>query len=299
MKQKAQKIALESCPLCGHNVFHRFLQTSDYFLTQEDFSLDRCDRCSLVFTNPVPAVEGLSAYYDSPEYLSHTSHQKSLYGLLYRFLRKINLHKKYQMISGFKPGGSALDIGQGTGEFLQYLKEKGWKVTGIEPNAKARNFARQHYQIESFGEEKLNDLPTNGFDLITMWHVLEHVVDLQARMKEIKRLIHGKGILIIAVPNLASPDFKIYGEKWAALDVPRHLYHFTPESMQFLLRKFNFKLISSFPLTMDAYYVSLLSEKYRGNAFPYLKAFLNGFRSNQKASRENNHSSMVFVAQPE
>ncbi len=203
------------------------------------------------------------------------------------------------MISGFKNGGNALDIGQGTGEFLNFLKGKGWKVTGIEPNEQARNFAKEHYEIESFGEEKLKDLPAGDFDLITMWHVLEHVPDLNSRMEEIKRLIDRQGILLIAVPNLASPDFKMYGEKWAALDVPRHLYHFSAESMQFLLQKFNFELIRSFPLHMDAYYVSLLSEKYRGNKFPYLKGFMNGFRSNRKASGQNNYSSMVFVAQPE
>ena len=202
------------------------------------------------------------------------------------------------MISRFKAGGKVLDIGQGTGELLNYLKMKGWEVTGIEPNESARKFASENYGIAVYDEAELDRLGKKSFDLIQLWHVLEHVQDLGERMQQIRKLIKDDGVLIIAVPNLDSPDFRFYGEKWAALDVPRHLYHFTSGTMSILLEKWGFKLVKEFPLKMDAYYISLLSEKYNNNKIPHLKAFLNGYRSNRIASKDNAYSSTVFVAQP-
>ena len=249
----------------------------------------------MVFTNPIPTPEDLSTYYESPDYLSHTANRKSPSAMVYRFLRNINLRYKYRLVSRFKQPGKALDIGQGTGEFLHYLKQRNWDVKGIEPNESARKFAKENYDIDVFGEEELKVLPRESFDLISLWHVLEHVPDLHGRMDDIARLISKNGILIIAVPNLDSPDFAYYREKWAALDVPRHLYHFTPESMTRLLELSGFQLMDTYPLSMDAYYVCLLSERYRNNRIPYLKGALNGLRSNRSAKKLKNFSSMVFV----
>lgn len=200
------------------------------------------------------------------------------------------------MISRFKQAGKVLDIGQGTGEFLNYLKKHKWAVTGIEPNETARKFANENYGIDVFDEAQLLKFDKESFDLITLWHVLEHVPDLHGRMKDIKRLLKKDGILFIAVPNLESPDATYYGEKWAALDVPRHLYHFEKETMKTLFDQFSFTMLEMLPLKMDAYYVSLLSEKYRGNKVPHIKAAANGYRFNRAAKKTNNYSSMVFVA---
>jgi 2-polyprenyl-3-methyl-5-hydroxy-6-metoxy-1,4-benzoquinol methylase len=297
VEQKIKMLQLKDCPVCRKKEFETFLKTKDYFLTQEPFELVKCQDCDFVFTNPIPELNELSRYYDSPDYLSHTANKKSLTAGVYSYLRNRNLKNKYGMIQRFKSSGYALDIGQGTGEFLHFLKNRGWETTGIEPNESARKFAEKTYRLDVHEEDKLNQLNEDTFDLITLWHVLEHVPDLQGRMKQIRRLIKNDGLVFIAVPNLDSPDFSYYLDKWAALDVPRHLYHFTTKTMSTLLTLTGFTLKKTFPLKMDAYYVSLLSEKYKNNKLPYFKAFYKGNWSNRTARKQNNYSSMVFVAQ--
>lgn len=296
MEQTKNRIQLKQCPLCGNPEFSEFISTKDYFLTQEKFRIVKCNSCDFVFTNPIPSLENLSAYYDSPDYLSHTANKKRLVGIVYNYLREINLRSKYRVINRFKKAGKILDIGQGTGEFLKYMRNKDWDVLGIEPNTSARQFAIDQYNLEVYPEEKITQLPSNSFDVITMWHVLEHISELTLRMEQIKNLLDKDGVLIIAVPNLDSPDAKMYGEKWAALDVPRHLYHFTQDTVDKLLSKFGFDLLKSYPMKIDAYYVSLLSERYKKKKLLYPAALINGFRSNLMAKRRNNYSSMIFVA---
>lgn len=298
MEQIKEKVFRKNCPGCESNDFSEFMTTRDYFLTQEEFKLARCNSCDLVFTNPIPSIADLPAYYDSPDYLSHKISKFSPTGFIYNQLREINLKGKFKLISKFKKTGKILDIGQGTGEFLNFMQKKGWEAKGVEPNESARKFAQNNYNLSVVEEYGINDLQANTFDVITMWHVLEHVVDLRERMQQISKLLRRDGVLVIAVPNLNSPDSQKYKEKWAAIDVPRHLYHFTPQTMDSLLNSTGFQLIKSHPLKLDAYYVSLLSEKYLKNSFPYPSAFINGLRSNIVARKENNYSSMVFVAKP-
>lgn len=298
MEQKKEKVFRNECPCCKKADFVEFLTTSDYFLTHEKFDLVRCKKCKLVFTNPIPDLSVLPDYYDSPDYLSHQVSKFSLTGIIYNRLRKINLSNKYRLISEYKKTGKILDIGQGTGEFLNFMRNKGWDINGIEPNASAREFAITNYKIPVGDEGELANFSANQFDVITMWHVLEHVVELGERMQQVKKLLKQDGTLIIAVPNLDSPDSQRYKEKWAGLDVPRHLYHFTKQTMAYLLNAFEFEVIEMHPLKLDAYYVSLLSEKYLKNKFPYPKAFINGLKSNLAAKKENNYSSMIFVAKP-
>lgn len=274
------------------------MKTKDYFLTQEYFNLVRCTNCELVFTNPIPLPTVLPGYYDSPDYLSHKVAKTSITGIIYKNLRDINLKGKFKLLSKFKKPGNILDIGQGTGEFLNYMKNRGWNVKGIEPNPSARNFAIETYELPVFDESELSNLDETSFDVISMWHVLEHVTNLDERMLQIKHLLKKDGLLIIAVPNLNSPDSQKYKEKWAAIDVPRHLYHFTTNSMTNLLKHNGFELVKVHPLKLDSYYVSLLSEKYLNNSFPYPAAFFSGLKSNIQARKENNYSSMVFVAKP-
>jgi len=296
VEQSKKKIFIEHCPLCDKSDFDPYLSTKDYFLTQENFELVQCKFCKFVFTNPIPSPEDLPNYYDSPNYLSHAVSKKSLVGTVYDNLRDINLKNKFKLISKFKTEGKILDIGQGTGEFLNYMNRRGWDVTGIEPNDSTRQYAIENYQLSVHPEGYINKLEKKSFDIISLWHVMEHVPDLNLRMRQIKDLIAESGILIIAVPNLNAPDSKKYGEKWAALDVPRHLYHFTHESMFNLLQKFGFELENSYPMKLDSFYVSLLSERYLNNKFPYPAAFFNGLKSNLGARKENNYSSMIFVA---
>jgi SAM-dependent methyltransferase len=297
VKQKAHFIRIKSCPVCEASEFSDYMETSDHFLTKEYFSLVKCNACGFVFTNPIPDLKDLSSYYDSPDYLSHKVDAFSVKGFLYDRIRDFNIRKKYNLVKRFSGGGKILDIGQGTGELLAYFSKKGWEVTGIEPNKSAREFAQKKYNLSVFDEAELDSLNASSFDAITLWHVIEHVPELKGRMEQIRKLLKKDGYLFIAVPMLDSPDALKYGKYWAALDVPRHLYHFTQHTMNELLTQNGFKLISSVPMKFDAFYVSLLSEQYKGNKLPYVSAFLNGLESNRKTRKTNNYSSMIFVAQ--
>jgi len=296
VEQKNDTLISRKCQSCGSvdNTF--YLKSADYFFTKEEFNIVKCNQCGLMFTNPVPGKESIASYYESPDYLSHKAADKSLTAKIYRSVRTINIKKKYHLIQKFKTQGKVLEIGTGTGELLKYFHKKNWKTIGIEPNEYAREFARKNYGLEIYDENRLNELESKSFDVIMLWHVLEHVYELQNRMKQIKKLIKENGFIFIAVPNIDSPDFQKYGKYWAGLDLPRHLYHFNENGIRKLFYNNSLKLISSYPMKFDAYYVSLLSERYMDNSTPYLSAFFNGYMSNLRAKKKNNYSSMIFVA---
>lgn len=296
VEQNNNILISRNCPLCGSDKYSVFIKSADYFLTMEKFTVVKCDLCNFIFTNPVPDKENLSYYYESKEYLSHQTNNKSLIGRIYTTVKRINIQKKYKLIQQYRSSGSVLEIGTGTGELLYYFKKRGWKTTGIEPNEKARLFANKQYELEVFDEIQLDSYSLKSFDVIMMWHVLEHIFDLQDRMKQIKKLLKENGYLFIAVPNINSYDFSKYGSHWAGLDLPRHLYHFNENSIKKLLQKHALKYITSYPMKFDAYYVSLLSERYLDSLLPYLSAFKNGYRSNHYAKHNNEYSSMIFVA---
>lgn len=297
MKQQTKHHPIHSCPICGNKQFDNYLETKDYFFTKEDFTLSKCSGCDFVLTNPIPELSKLSKYYESPDYLSHTVNKFSLKGFVYDKIRDINIRNKFKLVSRYKQKGNILDIGQGTGELLHYFSGKGWKTVGIEPNESARKYSEAKYGLPVFNEQELDKFESDRFDVITLWHVLEHVTDLNGRMNQIKRLLKEDAYLFIAVPILNSPDSEHYQEYWAGLDVPRHLYHFTANSIDNLLIKHGLVLKNEYPMKFDAYYVSLLSEQYKGTKLPHLPALLNGFRSNSKARRSDNYSSMIFVAE--
>lgn len=293
VKQNDKLIKVNSCPICEKSEFSLYLNTKDYFHTQEEFSLSSCNNCGFVFTNPIP--ENLERYYDTPEYLSHNTDSGGIISSLYSAIRKMNIVRKYNLIINYCTKGSMLDIGCGTGDLLGYFKNKGWFTTGIEPNENARSVAEKQNHIEVYDERKLDELKPESFDVITMWHVLEHVPDLNSRMGLVVKLTKENGVMIFALPNLNSPDAKKYGEYWSGLDVPRHLYHFTPSTFRKLAKKHNLALIHAEPMKFDAYYVSMLSEKYLGRKNYMFNAFLSGLKSNIKAKSGNNYSSMIFV----
>jgi len=284
---------ITKCPVCAHDKFSLYINTKDYFFTQEDFTLSKCNNCSLVFTNPIP--KNLGKYYETPDYLSHNTDNSGLLGGLYSTLRNINIKRKYNLIQQYCKEGSILDIGCGTGELLSFFKNKNWETTGIEPNISAREFAKKNHDLDVLDEYKLDGLPPKSFNVISMWHVLEHVPDLHKRISQISNLLKKGGTIFIALPNLLSPDSQKYKEYWSALDVPRHLYHFTQETFEQLITKHNMKLVHAEPMKFDSYYVSMLSEKYLKNKLYFPAAIMNGFLSNKKAKTNNNYSSMIFV----
>jgi len=287
---------LNSCPLCGNNMLDIYLETEDYFLTHERFTIVKCTQCGLMFVNPRPLPSEIFKYYQSENYISHSTKQTGLLDKIYSLVRKQNHFKKFKLISRYKKAGAIFDIGCATGEFLYFFKKKGWKVTGVEPNDEARNFAAKTYQVTVADEENIPNLEEKTFDVITMWHVLEHVHDINERVTQLNRLLKDDGIAVIAVPNPNSKDAAMYQKFWAGYDLPRHLYHFTAKTMEKLFDKHGFHLVEKIPLVFDAFYISLVSEKYQTGKRNLVKAFFRGLKSNLWAKQNNNEfSSMIYV----
>jgi 2-polyprenyl-3-methyl-5-hydroxy-6-metoxy-1,4-benzoquinol methylase len=283
---------IEHCPICNHLEHEVFLTVKDHMITQEVFTIVRCKGCGFHFTNPIPELDKIGAYYKSEEYVSHSSSKKGLINFLYGVVRKRTLNQKVAWLNKVARGKHLLDVGCGTGHFLRTAKQKGYHVTGIEPDEDARHFANEENDIQPLPQEKLYELPENSFDAITMWHVLEHVYELNADLEKMAALLKKDGVFMIAVPNMAAYDAQLYKEYWAAYDVPRHLYHFQQSNIVQLFSKYGFELKEVLPMKYDAYYVSMLSEKYKNGSL--LKAIINGWKSNRKA-KQFGFSSQVYV----
>jgi 2-polyprenyl-3-methyl-5-hydroxy-6-metoxy-1,4-benzoquinol methylase len=279
------------CPICNSNHFDTYLESEDYTVSRETFKIVSCSSCQFKFTNPIPDLEKLGLYYKSEEYVSHSNSNKGLINSIYQVVRKYTLLKKLKLISKFYRTGNLLDIGCGTGEFLDICKQAKWNVKGIEPDEGARKMATENFSLDVGPEEELKDLTDQSYDAITMWHVLEHVPNLKERMVELKRLLKPNGIIIIAVPNCNSLDAKIYGKYWAAYDVPRHLYHFTPKDMDELVKQFELKVFNILPMIFDSFYVSMLSEKYKNGKVNLIRSMWNGLRSNLNSMKTGKTSS--------
>lgn len=286
------------CPVCNSSSIQQQLSAKDHTVSQQQFSIWHCNDCTARFTQDVPAQDAIGAYYASDNYISHSDTKKGLINSLYHMVRKRTLVSKRSLVineTGMKQG-SILDIGCGTGAFLNTMKEGGWSITGLEPDAIARNKAAELYHIHPQESQQLFELDKGSFNAITMWHVLEHVHELHAYIKQIETLLAPSGKLFIAVPNYTSKDAENYGTHWAAYDVPRHLYHFSPQSMENLLSQHGLKLKAVKPMWFDSFYVSMLSEQYQNGKGNILKAFFNGLMSNLKALGDiRKCSSVIYV----
>ena len=289
---------VKSCPLCTSPSFKDFLTGRDYFLSGETFQICKCTTCGFLFTNPRPDKTEIVKYYESAEYLSHHAARNGIFAALYRRVRKNNIRKKYRLVKKYSFGNNILDLGCGTGEFIAYCSKMGLQSSGIEPNEKARSFGIHSLKQDIHPESYLEEIPVDRFDIITLWHVLEHVHELNERISRLKEILKPGGILVIAVPNCDSWDAKKYKEYWAAYDLPRHLFHFSKETLKILVEKNRFNLIGIIPMKFDAYYISLLSEKYKSGKQNILTATFNGIRSNIFAKKNhNNYSSIIFIAE--
>jgi len=296
VKQENIMEEIKNCQICGNSKFSEFLKCKDHFLSKELFTLVKCNSCGFVFVNPKPENEQLHKYYDSPEYISHSGTKKGIVNFIYNKVRNFTHKRKVNLVTEYSNGKSILDIGCGSGELLNLFKENKWETLGIEPNPKARDFAKSSYNIEVKDESAISDVPSKSKDVISMWHVLEHVPYVNERLKEIKRILKADGVLFIAVPNIVSYDALYYNEYWAAYDVPRHLLHFSPETMKNLIEKFDFSIIRILPMKFDSYYVSMLSEKYKTGKNNLIKALYIGFLSNLKANKtKTTYSSLIYI----
>lgn len=284
---------VDTCPVCGNSQFTQFVTATDFTVTRETFPIVKCTSCGLGITNPRPTSQSIDAYYQSSNYISHTGGGQSIMDHLYRIVRNYSIRRKLKLLGANFPKGRLLDYGCGTGEFLQAAKSEGWQCTGVEPSAEAR----QKIQSDIVVHPKLNS-DIGQFNAITLWHVLEHVHELNSTLAALKQLLSPGGIIFVAVPNHESHDAQHYGSYWAGYDVPRHLWHFTKGSLNSLLTKHGLKLQEVQPMKFDAFYVSLLSETYRSphhKIAASLKAFLTGLKSNRKALTDN-YSSLIYIA---
>ena len=286
------------CPWCGSNKAQINLWLKDEFLTKKDFHICECLNCGLLYTMPRPSKEKIGAYYKSDEYYSHQENKKGFVPRLYEAIKKINLKHKFRLASRDLPVGKLLDIGCGVGDFLHVAENKGWQCTGIEPSEEAREIARQRIKGDLLYSEDLEQLPDQSFDLITMWHVLEHVDDLKWQVAQLQRLIKPNGRIVIAVPNYRSYDGRFYNAYWAAYDVPRHLNHFNRTILTKMFKTSGLSLVCMDKLVWDAYYISFMSEQYKHHFMPLVRGVFRGLVSNAKARRSGEWSSLVYVFRP-
>lgn len=292
---------LTSCPSCGHDSFQNILSCIDYTYSQDAFCLVECASCKLLFTNPRPDELAIGKYYDSPEYVSHTDTNSGLLFTLYGIVKRYTLKKKRKTLEALSNEKNILDYGAGSGDFSNELVQNNWTVSAYEPDANARNkIAEKNSKINLVGQ--LSEIGTDSKSVITLWHVLEHVHRLNETIKEFHRVLKSDGIIVIAVPNHTSYDADFYQTDWAAYDVPRHLYHFNPATLETLMTANGFQLHERKPMWFDSYYVSLLSEKNLSKTgvlktvFGWIRAFLVGSYSNIKTiSSTKNCSSVTYV----
>ena len=270
-----------------------YVHTTDFFKSGREFSVVWDDELGLLRTHPVPPVETLADYYDSEQYVSHVDNKKGLMPTLYRWVRAYALKSKLALIQRLQPAkGSLLDIGAGTGAFAQAALEKGWKVKAVEPSkVAAAQVAEKGIEVVATLEHLTNEAT---YDVITLWHVLEHLPELKNAIERIKRLLKPNGVLVIAVPNHLSYDAQHYRSHWAAYDVPRHLWHFSKETLPPLFAP-ELTCSKIRPMYFDAFYVSLLSEKYKSGRSFSIKALIVGLWSNLKAVRSGEYSSLIYV----
>ncbi len=286
------------CPVCGSADIKNVLSAKDHSVSGEIFPIAECNACSLRFTQDVTDADSIAPYYKSEDYISHTNTSKGLINRLYQSVRKRTLRKKRRLLQRVTGMGKAhlLDVGSGTGAFVSEMALNGWYATGLEPDEGARQVARKEYNIELKDMDQFFHLQAGSFDAITLWHVLEHVHDLSAYVQQLKSLLKERGKLLIAVPNYTSKDAAIYKECWAAYDVPRHLYHFSPRAMQVLMEKHGMKLLGYKPMWYDSFYISMLSSKYKNGKTNLVASFFNGFLSNLKALGDVKRcSSVIYI----
>lgn len=273
-----------------------YITVKDHSVSSEEFQLVVNNKFGFLETSPQPSSEKLPDYYKSEDYISHTDTRRNLFEKLYHVVRSISLKRKLKLINSFSSEEkNLLDVGCGTGDFLQIAQQNNWTVSGIEPNDKAREIANTKTNNSVYNTEHLLEFSEHSFDIITLWHVLEHLPKLDEHISIIKSLLKEQGTLIIAVPNYKSFDAYYYKNFWAAFDVPRHLWHFSQDSISELFLKENMEVIKTVPMKFDSYYVSLLSEKYKSGRMNIFNAFRVGYKSNLKAKGSGEYSSLIYV----
>lgn len=291
-------IHTDICPVCGGSELLSYLSCKDYLTTQEIFDICRCSKCGFALTQDFPSEDEIGKYYEASAYVSHSDTHKGIINTLYHWVRKIALKSKAKTVINYAPEktGTLLDIGSGTGYFLNKMKSKNWVVTGIEKSEQARKYAKDKFDVDCQDSVSLYDIPSQTKDVITMWHVLEHLEHLNDVMDRLHELLKDNGTAVIALPNKESFDAVHYKENWAAYDVPRHLWHFSPSDFEYLAKKHHFEIVAVKPMYFDAFYISMLSEKNRGT---FLASFVGlvkgGLFFLRTLNNKKRSSSLIYI----
>ncbi len=304
------RVHLEQCPICGASSFEEAFSCVDNFVSKETYQLVKCTKCGFLCTQDVPDLDHIGNYYQSDDYISHTNTKRGVMNSLYHLARQFMLTQKALLIEQSKSLNSAkdiLEVGSGTGYFVRTMLKRGWHVTGIEPSDKARIQAKELFNLdlkslEILDDHALSEYPKKeSYDVITLWHVLEHIPNLNERLEQFFDWLREDGILVIAVPNHDSFDALHYGSDWAAYDTPRHLWHFTAQTIERLAKKHGFNLVNTYPMPLDAFYVSMLTEKHKGCSLSAIRGFFTGCKAylNLLFGKKTSSSSLIYVFKKE
>lgn len=292
------KLIINACPLCDGKRMKRVMICTDHYASGELFEVCSCEDCGFTFTQGAPVEAEIGRYYETPDYISHSDTRKGAMNAIYHQVRRYMLGRKARLVmkESHRKTGKLLDIGTGTGYFAHTMQQRGWQVEAVEKSPQARAFAYEHFGLEVKEPTALSELTPDTFDVITLWHVMEHLESLNDTWDRLHQLLNDKGTLIVAVPNCSSYDAEHYGADWAAYDVPRHLWHFTPGTIQPLASRHGFIMAARHPMPFDAFYVSMLSEKQLGHSH----SFLRGMRVGTMAwlsslAKKERSSSMIYV----
>jgi 2-polyprenyl-3-methyl-5-hydroxy-6-metoxy-1,4-benzoquinol methylase len=292
---------LITCLVCGSTLLSKELTCKDFVATGESFDLHRCNNCSFLFTNPRPRAIEIGLYYQSDRYVSHAGDKQNLSFMykVYDVVRDYSIKQKLKLIKSYHPNGKLMDLGCGLGYFLNgVVKDKTFDALGVDVSTEAIDYVKQKFGYAVLGEDKLDTIEEDSFDVITQWHVLEHVHLLNERMQQLKRMLKPNGTLFIAVPNSNSWDAKHYREFWDGYDVPRHLYHFNQKSFGLLMQKHGFEVIQTKPMIFDAPYISMRSEVHKESGLSFVRGAISGAVSTINALGNKNYSSLLFVVKP-
>lgn len=294
----AEIISYTACPNCGSNKIAAVINCKDYTVSQKTFAVWQCSSCQLRFTQDVPNQAAIAPYYQSDAYISHSDTNQGLINKLYKMARSRTLKTKLKTVqkNTGKITGKILDIGAGTGAFLNTMTTADWQATGLEPDAGARKICKDNYGLDLKSPSALFNIETASQDAVTMWHVLEHVHELHPYFEQINRILKPNGAACIAVPNYLSGDAMHYKEYWAAYDVPRHLYHFCPDAMRKLAQTHGMSVTAMQPMWFDSFYISILSEQYKNGKSNIIKAVWYGLKSNLGALKNKERcSSLIYI----
>ena len=281
---------IETCSICQNNNLINHGTIKDHSITGLDFNLSWCGKCNTLITNPRPELQELNKFYQHSNYVSHSNKANNVINSIYKIARRFTIKWKRRLIEKQVNTGSLLDFGCGTGQFIDYMSAKKWETYGVDPLIN-----------KSHGQEKkifnsIDELTKKDFNVITLWHVLEHVYDPLGTLQSLKKILSRNGLLYIAVPNTGSLDRRFYSKYWSAYDVPRHFYHFSQSSIRMLFKLTGLKLIHTIPMKLDAYYISLLSNKYKDGKYRFLKSINEAWIINRKAKVHNQYSSNMYIA---